>query len=73
MWLGGVNGTFLKDDEIESLPAIAKLGQQFTDFQNSLYRGEWNQNHRMSFGEVRDVLIEVARLVECRRELKVTP
>ena len=64
MWLGGVNGHFMTVEEQEQMPAIAKLGQDFKDFQNGQYRGEFNQKWSLTFGEIRDLLLEVSRLIK---------
>lgn len=64
LWLGGITGRFLNASECDQYPAIVKLGQKFHDFQNSPYRGEWEQNcPAMTMGEVRDLLVEVSRLI----------
>jgi hypothetical protein len=63
LWLGGIAGRYLSAEEYEKFPAVVKLGRRFAAFQNSPYRGEWGQNCSLTFGWVRDLLIEVSNLV----------
>lgn len=67
-WLGGISGVFIKDDAQVDFPEIMKLGKAFSDFQNSPYRGEWNQKWSLTFGEIRDILLEAAQLIRAREE-----
>lgn len=64
MWLGGINGHFMSEEQKQRFPHITKLGQVYLDFQNGPYRGEWNQKWSLTFGEIRDILLEASRLIE---------
>lgn len=68
MWLGGLqNDLFLSDAEKQQFPDITSLGKEFDDFQNSPYRGEFNQIKSLTFGRIQDILAEVARLIKINR------
>ena len=62
MWVGGMAGGFVPTEVLDETPAIKSLAQNFTDFQNSPYRGEWDQKTTMTFGEMQKLLIEIAGL-----------
>lgn len=62
-WLGGIDGYFLDEKEQATIPAITKLGRKLRDFQNSQWRGEWDQKGAVSYGDIRDVCLEASRLI----------
>ena len=64
MWLGGINGVWMDEKMQVRFPALAKLGHDFSDFQNSQWRGEWEQTKRLTFGDIRDILLEVSALMK---------
>lgn len=69
MWLGGINGVCLNDAEQSKYPGIMRLGKMFSEFQNSPYRGEWNQKcPSLNMGEVRELLLEVAGMIKSTRK-----
>lgn len=65
MWFGGFNNQLWIDDgKLSNIPTIEKLAKDFDIFQNSPYYGEWNQQKTMTYGQVRDLLKEIAGLLK---------
>lgn len=57
------SGHCFPDEVIATYPAIKNFAKKFSEFQNSQYRGEWNQNLPVNAGEVRDLLAEVSSIL----------
>jgi hypothetical protein len=43
MWIGSLvyGGTRISEEQQKKYPAIVVLAKKFSDFQNGIYRGEW--------------------------------
>lgn len=64
MWLGVIDGKLVDEEFQDEFPSIANLGQKLSDFQNSQWRGEFNQKTSMTFGEIQNILLEISRLLK---------
>ena len=66
MWIGSLthNGTRISEEQQKKYPAIIVLAKVFSDFQNGIYQGEWNQNLPINAGELRDALAEIGQLIK---------
>ncbi len=71
MWMGSFihDGTFVPEDILKKYPAIGVLASKFSNFQNGIYRGEWNQNLPINAGELRDALAEIGKLIKEKHEI----
>lgn len=66
-WFGGFsNGLSVTDEQLQHIPAILQLARDFNMFQNSPYRGEWNQIKQLNYGQINDLLADIARLLKAR-------
>ena len=52
MWIGSLvyGGTRISEEQQKKYPAIVVLAKKFSDFQNGIYRGEWEQNLPIKLG-----------------------
>lgn len=73
IWVGGVAGECFPFSELKEFPAIVALCDDFESFQNSPYRGEFDQKKSMTFGQVRDVLVEISRLLKRQAKPQENP
>ena len=63
MWFGGAdNNLYLHENKLRGLPTIEKLAKDYNIFQNSPYYGEFNQKKSMTYGDVKDLLRDIAIL-----------
>lgn len=63
-WLGSVdNNCFMDAAKIRQFPGITAIARKFHEFQNSPYRGEWQQKLPITAGEMQDALREIAGLL----------
>ncbi len=71
MWMGSLvhNGTWISEEQQKKYPAIGVLASKFSDFQNGIYRGEWDQNLPINAGELRDALAEIGQLIKEKHEI----
>ena len=63
-WLGGVNGIWMTRELQDRFPALTLLGKKFNDFQNGQWRGEWKQQGTLTYGQIRDILLEAAVMLK---------